>query len=542
MTDGLLTHPTHDQLAAFDTGRLDDDDSAVVEQHLSECEDCCQWLKQSPRHDSYVELLRDAVSANAAAHQTAVLVGGRGTDSKQDGSLPVLSKDSGASIVGLPSELANHSRYRVIRSLGSGGMGAVFEAEHRLMRRRVALKIIKPQWLSNPEAVMRFRREMQAAAKLVHPHVVTAFDAEQAGDVHFLAMEFVDGVNLADLVSQRGPLSVEKACECIRQAALGLQHAYEHGMVHRDIKPGNLMVSGTALAAGGVSSFDTALPVASAIPLKKSTGGLTPPARQLMVVKILDFGLARFASEGTEGSDTSAGTLLGTPDFMAPEQARNSREADVRSDLYSLGCTLYFLLTGEVPHPGRRTALERVLAHSERAPQLLATFRGDVPQALQQVLDRLLAKRPEDRFQTPAELAIALEPFVSSSQLVRHLAAGLMASSPISHRPLAAGLKRVLMAFGCVGFVLVMAVVVQVVTDKGDLRIRSDVDGVVLLLSQEGQAMWRIEAGAGDSVKRLPAGQYALELKDSPHDLRLSTTRVVLSRGRSADVIVARVK
>ncbi len=506
MTDGLLTHPTHDQLAAFETGRLDDDDSAVVEQHLEECADCCQWLKQSPENDSYVELLKEAV----------------------------------APITGIPNELVDHPRYRVIRSLGCGGMGAVFEAEHRLMKRRVALKIIKPQWLSHPEAVTRFRREIQAAAKLVHPHVVTAFDAEQAGDVHFLAMEFVDGVNLADLVSQRGPLPVEMACECIRQAALGLQHAYEHGMVHRDIKPGNLMVSGTALAAGiSPENVDLELPVASAKPLKVSAIGLTPPARQPMVVKILDFGLARFASEGIDGSDTSAGTLLGTPDFMAPEQARNSREADVRSDLYSLGCTLYFLLTGEVPHPGRRTAMERVLAHAERAPQLLATFRGDVPQALQQVLDRLLAKRPEDRFQTPTELAVALEPFISSLQRARHIAVGLIASAPISHRPLAAGVKRVLMALGFVGFILVMAVVVQVVTDKGDLRIRSEADGVVLLLSQEGQAVWRIEAGAGESVKRLPAGQYELELKDPPSDLRLSTTRVVLNRGRSADVVVS---
>ena len=529
MTDELLTHPTHEQLAAFETGRLSDDDSAIVEQHLSACADCCQWLKQSPGHDSYVALLREAASSGVAevtsANQPTVLVMSSETPVPCDSSLQVLSEDVGPPIAGLPSELVNHPRYRVIRSLGCGGMGAVFEAEHRLMRRRVALKIIKPQWLSNSEAVARFRREMQAAAKLVHPHVVTAFDAEQADDVHFLAMEFVDGVNLAELVSQRGPLSVELASECIRQAALGLQHAYEHGMVHRDIKPGNLMVSGEW-------GEKTKRPV-SQLPTRDSP---------LPTIKILDFGLARFASEEIEGGETSAGTLLGTPDFMAPEQARSSRDADVRSDLYSLGCTLYFLLTGEVPHPGRKTALERVLAHAERAPELLATFRGDVPQALQAVLDRLLAKRPDDRFQTPAELALALEPFVSSSQLVRHLAAGLISSTPISHRPLAAGLKRVLMAFGCVGFVLVMAVVVQGVTDKGDLRIRSESDGVVLLLSQDGQAVWRIEAGAGDSVKRLPTGQYSLKLKDSPLDLRLSTTRVVLRRGRSADVVVSKVE
>ncbi|MBC7821575.1 MAG: protein kinase [Planctomycetaceae bacterium] len=507
-----MTHPTHDQLAAFETGRLGDDDSAVVEQHLAACADCCQWLKQSSGNDSYVVLLRDAASASvakdAATNQPTVLVDNSETDAPRDASVPVLSEDAGQTIAGLPSELVNHPRYRMIRSLGCGGMGAVFEAEHRLMRRQVALKIIKPQWLANPEAVTRFRREMQAAAKLVHPHVVTAFDAEQAGDVHFLAMEFVDGVNLAELVAQRGPLPVEMACECIRQAALGLQHAHENGLVHRDLKPGNLMVS----------------------------------REPNLSCKILDFGLARFASEGVDGTDTTAGVLLGTPDFMAPEQARNSREADVRSDLYSLGCTLYFLLTGEVPHPGAKTALERALAHAERAPQLLATFRGDIPQTLQQVLDRLLAKRPEDRFQTPAELAVALEPFVAPLHRVRHNVVMALSIAPTPDRPLAAGLKRVLMAAGFVGFVLVMAVIVQVVTDKGALHIRSVADGVVLLLCQGDRAVWRIDVGAGDTVKRLPSGEYALKLKDPPSDLRLSSATVVLSRGRSANIVVSRQK
>jgi len=505
--DGLLTHPTHEQLATFAAGRLGDDDSNSVEEHLAECDACCQWLKQSPGNDSYVALLRDAVSNGragmAAQNPPTAAIAGSATDAPCQVRLPVASSEGTDEIIaGLPSELTDHPRYRVIRSLGSGGMGAVFEAEHRLMRRRVVLKIIKPKWLSSSEAVLRFRREIQAAAKLVHPHVVTAFDAEQAGDVHFLAMEFVDGVNLSELVSQRGPLPVEMACECIRQAALGLQHAHEQGMVHRDIKPGNLMVT----------------------------------REPNLCCKILDFGLARFASEESEGADTSAGVLLGTPDFMAPEQARNSRAADIRSDLYGLGCTFYFLLTGEVPHPGGKTALERALAHAECAPPLLATFRGDVPLALQEVLNRLLAKRPEDRFQTPAELADAL------ALPTRLVSVGWETQSPRSHQPLAAGFKRVLMAAGFVGFILVMAVIVQVVTDKGDLRIQSEADGVVLLLSQAGRPVWRIEAEAGDSVKRLPSGEYSLQLKDSPNDLQLSTNRVVLSRGRSVDVVVSRIK
>lgn len=524
-----MTHPTHEQLATFAAGRLGDDDSNLVEEHLAECDECCQWLKQSPGHDSYVALLRDAASDSradmAAPIPPTAAMAGSATKAPHNERLPVASSEGAEELIaGLPSELTDHPRYRVIRSLGSGGMGAVFEAEHRLMRRRVVLKIIKPKWLSNSEAVMRFRREIQAAAKLVHPHVVTAFDAEQAGDVHFLAMEYVDGVNLAELISQRGPLPVEMACECIRQAALGLQHAYEHGMVHRDIKPGNLMAE-WRVGSGewGVKS-------------KRPVSHPPTPHSPLPTIKILDFGLARFASEEAEGVDTSAGVLLGTPDFMAPEQARNSRAADIRSDLYSLGCTFYFLLTGEVPHPGAKTALERALAHAECAPQLLATFRDDVPLALQEVLNRLLAKRPEDRFQTPAELADAL------ALPTRLVSVGWEMHSPRLHQPLAAGFKRVLMAFAFVGFILVMAVIVQVVTDKGDLRIQCDADAVVLLLSQAGRPVWRIEAEAGSSVKRLPSGEYSLQLKDSPNDLQLSTNRVVLSRGRSVDVVVSRIK
>ncbi|TXT16590.1 MAG: serine/threonine protein kinase bacterial [Planctomycetota bacterium] len=329
MTDGTLTHPTPELLAAFGAGRLSDEESISVEEHLTDCVGCCQSLKHLPGDDSYVCLLREAVSEVDAATillTPTVAAAGADTDGLRDGGthprLPVL-----------PRELADHPRYRGIRVLGSGGMGAVYEAEHRLMRRR-------------------------------HPHVVTAFDAEQAGDVHFLAMEFIDGITLAELVQQRGPLPVPLACECIRQAALGLQQAHEQGMVHRDIKPGNLMVSQETRVS----------------------------------VKILDFGLARFASEADAvGADTSANTMLGTPDFMAPEQARDARSADIRSDIYSLGCTLHFLLTGEVPHPGLATAIERAIAHLERDPLPASVQRDDVPAGLQEVLQRMISQTQRAR-------------------------------------------------------------------------------------------------------------------------------------------------
>jgi serine/threonine-protein kinase len=264
--------------------------------------------------------------------------------------------------------------YIILERLGEGGMGRVYKARNWKLGRVVALKVIRQERLANQDAVRRFRREIQAAAQLDHPNIVRAFDADQAGDTHFFVMEHVAGTDLKRLVEQRGPLPVAEACDYVRQAALGLQHAHERGLVHRDIKPSNLL-----LAAG--------------------------------VVKLLDLGLVRLAhrAEVAESASTltEEGWVVGTPDYLAPEQASDSRKADIRSDLYSLGCTCYFLLAGQPPFPyGSPT--DKVIKHAMLEPQALAQLRPEVPPAVTAVVRRLLAKRPEDRFQTPAELAATL--------------------------------------------------------------------------------------------------------------------------------------
>ncbi|HSG69626.1 MAG TPA: protein kinase, partial [Planctomycetaceae bacterium] len=287
----------------------------------------------------------------------------------------------------LPASLADHPRYRIVDLLGKGGMGDVYQAEHIVMNRPVALKIINRELVKKSQAVERFRREVHAAARLSHPNIVTAHDAEQAGELHFLVMEFVDGIDLSRLVKERGALPVHEACDYARQAALGLQHAHEQGMVHRDIKPHNLMVT-----ADGT-------------------------------VKILDFGLAGFATESAlmeaeesegAGSDsiplhlTTVGSVMGTPDYIAPEQACDAHSADIRADVYSLGCTLYFLLTGQPPH-NATTVIEKLQAHAEHEPPAIESIRVDVPDELAEVIRRMMAKDPKDRFQTPQELADALD-------------------------------------------------------------------------------------------------------------------------------------
>jgi serine/threonine protein kinase len=275
----------------------------------------------------------------------------------------------------VPPELAGHPKFRIVRELGRGGMGVVYLAEHRVMEKPVALKVMSPAVLGDRDALARFHAEVKAAGRLNHDNIVRAHDAERAGNLHFFVMEFVEGTSLAQLVQRQGPLGVALACRYIHQAALGLQHAFEQGMVHRDIKPQNLMV--------------------------------TPQGR----VKVLDFGLARLRDGRVRGQGlTQADAFMGTPEYIAPEQAADPRRADTRADIYNLGCTLYFLLTGRPPFV-EHTCGMLVLAHAEKEPAPLHRMRRDMPKALSAVVSRMLAKDPARRFQTPLEVARALAPF-----------------------------------------------------------------------------------------------------------------------------------
>jgi serine/threonine protein kinase/WD40 repeat protein len=268
--------------------------------------------------------------------------------------------------------------YRLLDKLGEGGMGQVFKARHKHMNRLVALKLMRKEKLSSVNSVQRFYQEVQAAAALVHPNIALAFDAGQAGSSHFFSMEFVDGPDLARLVREKGPLPVTQACDFIRQAALGLQHAHERGLVHRDVKPSNLLVS--------------------------SEGGKP-------TVKILDLGLARLGdSFQKERGLTKMGQVIGTPDYLAPEQALDAHNVDTRADVYSLGCSLFFLLAGRAPYQAESLA-ELLLKHQMDPTPSVRKHRSDVPAALDELLQGMMAKKPADRPSTPGAVAEALAPF-----------------------------------------------------------------------------------------------------------------------------------
>jgi hypothetical protein len=263
--------------------------------------------------------------------------------------------------------------YHLLEHLGAGGMGHVYRASHRWLKRIVALKVLREEIAKDDDAVRRFRREVEAVGRLSHPNIVLALDADVADGRCFLAMEYVVGRDLSRFVRERGPLPVAAACDCIRQAALGLAHVHEHALVHRDIKPANLLMAGGS------------------------------------VIKVADLGLARLRESGRlTRTLTQDGSLLGTPDYLAPEQAAAPHLADIRADIYSLGCTFYYLLVGHPPFPGG-SYLEKVVWHQEREPEPIERHRADVPPRVARILRRMTAKRPEDRYQGPAEIVEALD-------------------------------------------------------------------------------------------------------------------------------------
>src|SRR5579872_2756134 len=266
--------------------------------------------------------------------------------------------------------------YVLLEKIGQGGMGAVYKAEHRRMKRVVAVKVLPTSMMKNAATIARFHREVQAAARINHPNIVAAFDAGQDGDVHFLVMEYVEGSDLAALVKKDGSLPVAQALNCILQAARGLHAAHAEGIVHRDIKPANLLVS------------------------REGT------------VKILDMGLARLSAEADSGQQaelTNTGTIMGTVDYMPPEQALDTKTADARADIYSLGGTLFYLLTGRAMYQGD-TLMKKLLAHREQPIPSIQGLRPDVPESITAVFCKMVAKSVEDRYQTMTELIANLEP------------------------------------------------------------------------------------------------------------------------------------
>ena len=290
--------------------------------------------------------------------------------------------------------------YQILDRLGEGGVSEVFKAWDTVRGRDVALKVLHQHLAGRPDAVLQLRREREAVVRLVHPNIIKTYDADQVDGLHYFAMECVEGMDLHQYVQRYGPLPVEQACDYVRQTAQGLQHAHQSGLVHRDVKPANLFL------------LNPPLPDGEGKPRLRPTEP---------VVKILDWGLARLKpAAGEEANavphdlDAEKGLLIGTADYIAPEQAHDPTLVDIRADIYSLGCVFYYLLTGAPPFAGP-SLMQKLLQHQEEPPPSVQGPRPDVPDELNTVLKRMMAKQPDQRYQIPLLAAAALRRFCTGA-------------------------------------------------------------------------------------------------------------------------------
>jgi serine/threonine protein kinase len=505
----------------------DDFVSGSIDVHISSCESCNHRLTEMEstqgallRDTLYTSGLYDPADPPDAEAQHAI-------DAAWQAAQEILRENlsAGAS----PTSVG---QYQILERIGRGGMGSVFRAEHTQLKKVVALKLIPIQW-SHPQTLQRFEREIRAAGQLQHPGIVTATDAGTQSGMQFLAMEFVDGLDLGKLTRSIAPIPTADACEIARQLALALAHAHHLGIIHRDIKPSNVMLD----RAGRI--------------------------------KLLDFGLVHFHRwDGPVGELTTVGQFLGTLDYMAPEQAERSEVVDARSDLYSLGATLFKLLTGQTPlaMTPHQSPIEKLKRLSQHQPIQLQTLRPDLPSELCDVVNRLLATNPEARLPSALHVAEALQPFCESSDLAGLTTRGLqneqnrtvdpvvesvanrlpesalLSANPVSTvqspgRRLPPGwIWMALAALPLLGF---FGWRILLESDQGNLVIESASETTKIEIKRRaGGATQEILVEPGAQLTRLQAGEYDITIHEGADQIAIEPKQVQLRRG---ETVVARI-
>lgn len=526
--------PPQTRLTDYLLGKIDDASAASVDDHLAICAECQTVLgacdeKQDTliatfkRRNSEGEFDSEPELGQALARISSMRVGdelaGRNA-SLEDTSVLDATKFSGIRL----------GQYRLLKLLGQGGMGAVYKAEHARLEMIVAVKILADHLTNDGQAIARFDREMKAVGKVSHLNIVRATDAGEERGRHYLAMEYVDGRDLSQLVRASGRLSINDACEVIRQAAAGVQHAHDNGLIHRDLKPSNLMITREGC------------------------------------VKVLDLGLARLHAQDRGAGLTADFQVMGTADYMAPEQALKAKEVDSRADIYSLGCTLYTLLCGRPPFSDEQhdSSLRKLMAHEQEPPKAVIERREDVPLQLSAIVDKALAKSPEDRFATARDFADALQPFAAGADLAqlravtagtsiiagntsdvsKHLAmTDTVTSLPARH---ADGTRdnssraRNWILLAAIGLLLVGAAAIVLHFHSGAGTIVVEIDGEQIVAELEGQHLLITDKVSGESYelsvagkatqRRLPPGHYAIRVENKSTGLQLDAYDFQIAR------------
>ncbi|MBL8817361.1 MAG: protein kinase [Planctomyces sp.] len=550
-----------DELRAFGLGMLDEQSSQEIADHLTLCSQCEETLARFDKtNDPLLQSVRLAAQASSSPSSSGDVIAASSGDVIAASAEDVIVARAADSLMRELRPPANLSLqryetgdqirdYRLLEPLGTGGMGTVFRATHTRLDRTVALKMLPPGRLRTDAALARFEREMKAIGRLNHPAIVRATDAGEEGGIHFLAMDFVDGVDIARIVRTMKRLDPGSACEIIRQAAIGLQYAHEQGFIHRDVKPGNLM-------------------------LELDTSASQPTFR----VRILDLGIALFGAASDALDElTTVGQLMGTLDYMAPEQADNSHEVDARADVYGLGATLYKLLTGTAPFETRewRTPLSKMRALATQSAPPLLSRDPRLPEPLAAVVDGMLQRDPELRLRTAADVVAALKDFASDQQLeyvfkrvqaqrvsdscnsstpnsevmrlvkedlengTRHISKPDSQDTPHSEPVVRAGSYkgrrwlRFVRWISVAAFCL-LAAVIWVRTGTGTLKIESIENAIKVQIRHgskivEEQTLW-----AGENTLTLQSGNYEIVLDGQYDNLEIEGRNVSLTRGGTA--------
>ena len=512
--------PKPDELRSFVRCSLSESEADSISEHLERCPTCEETVVGLERDgDTIAERIKQAAAQPTFAHEPECQ---QMLQSLLDaaGASPVESPSAGVGI-----SMAQSLRdYQIVAKLGEGGMGTVYKAVHQRLKKTVALKVLPTNRIGDQPAVARFEREMEVLGQLNHPHIVQALDAGEHDGQHYLVMEYVEGCDLSEIVKRCSPLSIADACLLISQAAEGLQYAHEHGFVHRDIKPSNLMLA----------------------------TGAKPNAT--VVVKILDLGLARALDQRPDAAApkadlTTTGQVMGTLDYMAPEQGGDAHQVDIRADIYSLGATLYKLLTGDSPYAehAQKPPLQRLMAIAQFEPPAIRTKRTDIPEKLAAIVHRMLAKQPVRRFALPADVVQALAPYCAGADLaalvVSSGATRINEAKTATTRPLAAataqsGAARRLrtMLAGLAAF-FVLAAVIVIATRNGTVEVTAPngelPKDVKVVVTRGGDDVEVLQVDNHWSAK-IVNGEYQVELRSGQDRFEIADSKLTVSRmGRS---------
>lgn len=574
--------PAREELSEFAVGRLSEESSGHIAAHLETCAKCEEAVTSlNISSDSLVAQLRVPPAENRYTgepeyQQALVAVKRLGREPR--------TADRREPPAGERLDIEQLRDYQLLEKLGEGGMGAVYKALHTRLDKLVAVKVLAADRLKDPLSLARFEREMKAVGRLEHPHIVRATDAGDADGLHFLVMELVQGIDLSRLAKRLGPLPFPDACELIRQAAVGLQHAFEHGLVHRDIKPSNLMLAeerNSRADSRGESSSDP------------SSLGPQPAS---CCVKLLDLGLALL--EGPAPADggelTSTGQVMGTVDYMAPEQATDSHLVDIRADIYSLGVTFFKLLAGQLPFAGHgMSPIAKLTTRALNDAPSIGEFRSDLPNGLVEIVDRMLSRAPDARFDTPGEVAAVLAPYSTGADLPRLLAAtaetspadeGILrdptvvcaASESVETLPMAApsrtgqaaiagspggqdpgdgdaaagkrdaargSLRRPIRAAAAAIFaaILLAATMIVVMTDTGTITVTSYDPSLEIVIKRGGKTVDEFEIQRGPKHTTYRSGEYEIEISGgTPDGTMIKNGVFTLTRGEDKLVEIVR--